>query len=260
MHLLPGAGRANHVHTQLIGAVAAAALLLALIDDAPAAAAAPAAPIVIRAPSASARALALNVSGDCAEYDVLVDGSVWLRGVGPAFHLNGQWWETGAGLMLLSKETKTGTDPQLGRFRALSAEWSAGGVRVVTSWRVHASAITFTQEFPDGANGTAIPQSPPWKPGDIALTDDISQLATAFPRFRTDNSSGRLSELGYFSFRYFWDLEMTGGDGGGLGGDFNRDGAVYGGVPLLLHDRDTLRSIVLSPIENFKVAFSEQSK
>ena len=48
-----------------------------------------------------------------------------------------------------------------------------------TAWRVHASAITFTQAFPDGANGTALPQSPPWKPGDIALTDDISQPATA---------------------------------------------------------------------------------
>ena len=78
--------------------------------------------------------------------------------------------------------------------------------------------------------------APPWRPGDISLSDDISQLATAFPHFRTSNSSGRLNELGYFSFRYFWDLDMTGGDSGGLGGGFNRDGAVYGGVPLLLRD------------------------
>ena len=120
--------------------------------------------------------------------------------------------------------------------------------------------VAFTQAFPDGANGTALPQSPPWKPGDIALTDDVSQLATAFPRFKTGNASGRLSTLGYFSFRYFWDLDMTGGDAGGLGGDFNRDGAVYGGVPLLLHDRDTLRSVVLSPTENFKAALTAQTK
>lgn len=254
----------GRMHQRLIAgwgaALTAAALLLALCDDTPAAAAtAPTGSIVIRAPGTSA-ALALNVSGDCTEYDVLVDGSVWLRGGGPAFHLNSRWWEAGAGLTLHSKETETGIDPQLGRFSALSAEWSAGGVRVVTIWRVHPSAITFTQEFPDGANGTAIPQLPAWKPGDIAVTDDINQLVTAFPRFQTGNFSGRLSELGYFSFRYFWDLEMTGGNGGGLGGDFNRDGAAYGGVPLLLHDRDTLRSIVLSPIENFKVAFTAQTK
>ena len=202
--------------------------------------------------------LGLNVSHDATTFSVSVGGQAWLIGAPPAFHVQGRWWIAGINLTLAQSQRGTGTDPQLGDYEEVTATWSAGGVPIVTSWRLHPTtgALLFEQSFPQGANNTNLPQPQPWKPGDIALTDDISLLATAFPRFRTSGGTGdRMTDLGYLSFRYFWDLEMH---GVGLAG-FNRDGSVYGGVPLLLHDRDTLRSVVISPYENFKTAFTAQT-
>ena len=168
--------------------------------------------------------LGLNISHDATTFSISVDGQAWLQGAPPAFHVQGRWWIAGVNLTLARSQRGTGTDSQLGDYEEVTATWSAGVVPIVTSWRLHPTtgALLFEQSFPQGANDTHLPQSPPWKPGDIALTDDISLLSTAFPRFRTNEV--RMADLGFLSFRYFWDLEMH---GVGLEG-FNRDGSVYG--------------------------------
>lgn len=78
----------------------------------------------------------------------------------------------------------------------------------------------------------------------------MDKVISAFPRFYVNK--GRIPSLGYFTFRYFWDLEMTGI------GLRDMPGGLYAGVPLVFYDRSTLRSAVLSPLNNFKSGFQSR--
>lgn len=98
----------------------------------------------------------------------------------------------------------------------------------------------FEQVFVDGANGTQLGTS----------LDALNQVISAFPSIRS--KSGRVPELGYFTFRYFWDLDMT---GVGLDG---MPGGLYAGSPLVFYDLETLRSVVLSPFTNFETGFQSR--
>ena len=164
----------------------------------------------------------------------------WLVGLPPSLHADGAWHTTGAGgtLRLVGAETSRGTDT-LGAFTAATLRWAAGegGTPMTTTFRAYPDrpAIVFSIKFPAGANGTALGT-------DLACVDEV---VAAFPRFSADG--GRAAVLGVFAPRSFWDLDMLGVGIAGLG-----RGGLYGGSPLALYDRASLRTLVLSPLRNFK--------
>lgn len=130
----------------------------------------------------------------------------------------------------------------LGSFQYIKIFWKGDSINFITGFKIYEEEpiIIFEQRFPDGGNFTQL--------GDSLET--LDQVISAFPRFQLQG--GRISELGYFTFRYFWDLDMI-----GVGLD-QMPGGLYAGVPLVLYDLNTLRSIVLSPLQNFKTGFQSR--
>lgn len=165
--------------------------------------------------------------------------------------------DDGAALVLVGSRSFIGGD-DLGSFHALSLSWStaagalaphgSSAVTMETDFLVYDSSasIVFRQRFPQGANGTALGTS----------LQMLNELCTAFPRF--DANGGRVPQLRYFGQRFFWDLDMV-ADNGARGLD-EMVGGLYGGAPLMLFDAssDNLRSLVLSPLSNFKVGFQSR--
>lgn len=205
-------------------------------------------------PSAAAAApadegdLAIDIDTRHGDFNVSIDGTVWFVGKSPAFHVDGSWhFESDGSLVLLDTEETHGTDAGLGSYRATTMHWeartssaSAPASRrrtpISTTFKAYTnqSLLAFSQYYPEGANNTAL---------GTALSN-VDEVIGAFPRFNGDG--GRVSDLGLFAPRQFWDLDML---GIGLSG-FR--GGLYGGVPMAWYDRRTLRTVVLSPLENFK--------
>ena len=73
-----------------------------------------------------------------------------------AFYVENRWQRLGDGLVLQSQFNVTGTTPILGAYAGHESRWLAGSTEVHCLIHAHARALTFTQMFPNGANGTNV--------------------------------------------------------------------------------------------------------
>ncbi len=180
-------------------------------------------------------ALRLQVHQD-GGYSVLRAGQEWLTGAPTAVHCGSQWYSTQpvSGqqvLRLVNTQFAAGRDA-LGVYTGDQITWDAGGTPFVTAFRIYDNKdrIVFTQSFPKGATGTAIP------PG------DSSAALSAFPSFQTAGKAQTLHTLTYQG--------TFAGPQRGLG-LLAFSGGTDGGVPLVLSD-EASHSLVLSPLNRFK--------
>ena len=209
--------------------------------------------VVVATTTAALPVLDVAIDVGTGAYTVTLDGVAWLQSAPTGIHVNGTWYLAAppngtAGayeqLVLAGVRRFTSSDAW-GAYAATALDWTAGGggtggttTRFSSVFKQyaapHATLVVFEQDFPDGANGTALGTS-------YATMDDPVAM---FPRFAA--AGARLGELGHYTILDQWEMDMV---GVGLDGV---DGGLYSGTPLLLYDRDTLASVVLSPANHFK--------
>lgn len=208
-------------------------LAAALLLSTAAAAAAAATPTITLAPH--------KTSG---QYDILVDGRVWLPAADVPVALHGH-----DDLKPQAEAPSAASAGREGTFAAATTTTYVSartGVRIVTSAVVfpEIASIVFTQSFPDGATGTA--------------TGDRDGVLSSFPAFHVDNlpaaaSSGDAPRRGYLQFAG----DMV-GSGFHVGEWSNKSTGVASGIagtgPLCVFSEDNSVAAVLSPYENAMAA------
>ena len=175
----------------------------------------------------SAPVLDVAIDVGTGAYTVTLDGVAWLQSAPTGIHVNGTWYlaaapsgnGTGAYQQLVLVEVRRFTSSDAwGTYAATALDWVAGGTTTRFSSvfkqyaAPHATLIVFEQDFPDGANGTALGTS-------YATMDEPIAM---FPRFAA--AGARLGELGYYTILDQWEMDMV---GVGLDGV---DGGLYSGT------------------------------
>ena len=200
--------------------------------------------------AAENKALRLSVDRD-GSYEIFVFGKRWLASAPTTVHCGGSWHSTRtsdgtvAALSITGIGAKHSAD-RLGSYRSHTTLWNAGGVPFETTFRVYTErpCIVFSQSFPQGATGTALPANiPPSVQNEIDGINgriNASGAATAFPAFR-------ISELPDLKHLFYAGCFAYPQLGKRLD---NFLGGLESGVPLVLFD-STLNTAVLSPLNHF---------
>jgi hypothetical protein len=182
--------------------------------------------------------LYVNITGG--SFQLAVDNDLWLAGGDHTVRADGR-------IVLLSKALSSEqiiASDVFGSFIGMRLTYQLSQQStVVTTYKVYNDipAVMFEQYFPNGATGTN-------------SSGGFDDLATSFPRIYA--KAGKVPDLGYVTFKAFWDLYCQGGPGF----DAELGTGMYGNVPLMLYNRDTLRNVIIAPANNFKVAFQSRTK
>ena len=148
-------------------------------------------------------------------------------------------------------QVRAGED-EMGAFNSSNTSWRVDGMLIFTTVKVYATSALFIQEAPNGLPGTNASYRP------LRLTERARDLDTcgtcppivAYPAFRA--SAGLLPNLGYVLWSgAMAELKV------GVNATARLNGLATSG-PVALVD-DQYRSLVVSPLDNFKSALHARS-
>eukprot|EP01114_Cavostelium_apophysatum_P013570 TRINITY_DN3316_c0_g1_i2.p1 TRINITY_DN3316_c0_g1~~TRINITY_DN3316_c0_g1_i2.p1 ORF type:complete len:780 (-),score=163.41 TRINITY_DN3316_c0_g1_i2:73-2412(-) len=201
--------------------------------------------------------------GDAGDITISVDGEVWFTGGPAAIHTTDGWYLSEINqtqknldlsenddhsrqnynlLVLLGLTQVSGNDPLWGPYVLVEMGWMAGQVPFNTSVKFfkEIEMAIFEQHFMDGVEST----------GMYDLFGVVSSFPTLVPEVNAN--------LRFFTFQDLWDLgtiypvnDTT---------LYNYRGGKDGGVPISFYkdDPNLNRTLVLSPFNNFPVAYQAQ--
>jgi len=194
--------------------------------------------------------LSIEVDESRPAYDIFVNGQRWLRSGSVAIHCNSQWYTSefnarSKQLIFKGFNEHVNTDT-LGSYQAVTLRFEADKTPLQATIKVYSNSeidgtnktfAIFEQYFPNGAVNTSL--------------HDANQTISSFPTLHPDDIA--TSYLMYTTFQGLWD---TGTIGRTAGHRFpGYIGGGTGGVPLILYDEDLHHHIVISPFNNFPVAY-----
>lgn len=207
----------------------------------------------------------LNVSTDpsSGEFEIRVDGEVWLSGGGGdgiEISADGMAGGEGSAVLPLARLYRSSGADNVGNFTAVTMDWGDDSPPTLTTTiRLYQAIelVVFTQSWPRGWDRATAPLPLPPPPPPHALPSPKPVPAkpvvaiAAFPAFNISQPvNPDLSWLGWAGCQNAFPGSGSWGRSGETAPHYD---GVTGGVPLVLHD-SAARTLVLSPLEHFFVA------
>jgi hypothetical protein len=178
-----------------------------------------------------------------------------------AFFVESRWQQLGNGLVLRSTRNVSGVHPVLGPFSGFESTWQAGQTPVICAIHAHTRAVTFTQLYPNGANGTNV-TTQECQGGSEGDQGCESEPFGYFPNI--DPKAGLLPNMTYFGLSGNMNEYHESGVGlvkpyGGLPstGGYKPDGPTDSGPFVMFEEEPPHLHMMLTPANNF-MTFSQQ--